>query len=176
MTQVTTYTELIRGIQVQVHAMQLRQEDFEVLAGFPVGLAGKVFGPLQVKRLGPEKLFDALRTAGLRLRLEIDPEQLAHMMKEMKKRLIEPRQANQARAQATSPASSAVLSRVFRPLSKLGGKARWHKTTKQERAEHARNMGIASGKKRRKEMKKRARQRKAAHAARKEAAREIVGA
>lgn len=55
-----------------------------------------MFGILQVKRLGPEKMFDAIRAAGLRLRIEEDPEQTA----KMKARIAEnfrPRQANQAR-------------------------------------------------------------------------------
>jgi hypothetical protein len=93
---VTTYTELMAGIQAQVGELGLKLTDFDDLAGFPAGLSGKVFGMLQVKRLGPEKMFDALRAAGLRIRLEIDPE--AGSTNET--RIADnynPRQANQAR-------------------------------------------------------------------------------
>jgi hypothetical protein len=173
---VTSYTELMQGIQAQVQALGLKLSDFDDLAGFPSGLSGKVFGLLQVKRLGPEKVFDALRAAGLRLRIEVDPEQEA----KMRERIAEnynPRQANQARnGHSASPASAAVLSRVFKPLARIGGKKRWHKTTKEERSQHMRMMAMAGVRKRRKEQAKRARQRKRAHAARKEAAREQVSA
>jgi hypothetical protein len=164
---ITSYSELMAGIQAQVGALGLKLTDFDDLAGFPAGLSGKVFGLLQVKRLGPEKMFDAIRAAGLRLRLEVDPEQEA----KMKTRISEnynPRQARQARLRhAASPASTAVLSRVFKPLARKGGKQRWADKSQEERSEHMRMMAMAGVKKRRKEMKRRARQRKAAHKARK---------
>src|SRR6266576_2695234 len=95
--EVTSYTELIAGINAQREALGVRLVDFDELAGFPAGLAGKAFGMLQVKRLGPEKLFDAIRAAGLRIKLEPDPEQL----EKMRIRIAEnfnPRQGNQARS------------------------------------------------------------------------------
>lgn len=167
---VTTYTELMTGIQAQVAALGLKLTDFDDLAGFSPGLSGKVFGMLQVKRLGPEKLFDAIRAAGMRLRLEVDPDQES----KMRNRIAEnynPRQANQARPRhSASKASAAVLSRVLRPFARDGGKARWADKSPQERSEHARMMAMAGVKKRRKATKKRARQRIAAHKARKVAA------
>lgn len=167
MTAVTSYTELMAGIQARLGELGIRQVDFDKLAGFPEGLTGKAFGLLQVKRLGPEKMFDAIRAAGLKLRLEADPEQLERMRKQIAEN-CQPRQANQARPyNSSSPASSAVLSRVFRPLARLGGKARWRKTTKKERAQHMSMMGMKSGKKRRKIANRRAKQRAAAHKARK---------
>src|ERR1700744_522982 len=106
---VTSYTELMAGIQAQVGALGLKLTDFDDLAGFPAGLSGKVFGMLQVKRLGPEKMVDAIRAAGLRLRLEVDPDQEA----KMKPRITEnynPRHANQARPQhSSSPVGTAVM-------------------------------------------------------------------
>jgi hypothetical protein len=165
---ITSYTELMALIQAQVGALGLKLTDFDDLAGFPAGLSGKVFGLLQVKRLGPEKMFDAIRAAGLRLRLEVDPEQEA----KMKTRISEnynPRQAMQARRQhSASQAGPAVLSRVLKPLAKLGGKARMAKMTKEELKQHQKMAAMAGVKKRSKEMKRRARQRKAAHKARKE--------
>lgn len=164
----TTYTELMAGIQAQVGALGLKLTDFDDLAGFPAGLSGKVFGMLQVKRLGPEKVFDALRAAGLRLKLEIDPEQVERMKQRIAENYL-PRQANQSRpGHAASPLSAAVLSRVFKPLGRKGGKNRWAGKSKKERSEHMRMMAMAGVKKRRKEMKKRARQQRAAHKARKQ--------
>jgi hypothetical protein len=148
-TEVTSYTELMAGIQAQVGALGLKLTDFDDLAGFPAGLSGKVFGMLQVKRLGPEKLFDAIRAAGLRLRLEVDPDQEA----KMKQRISEnynPRQANQSRLchSSTTP-SSAVLTRVFKAMGRTGGKQRWHGKSKKERSAHMKMMVMAREKKRR---------------------------
>jgi hypothetical protein len=165
--EVTSYTELMTGIQSHVEALGLRLVDFDDLAGFPAGLSGKVFGMLQVKRLGPEKMFDALRAAGLRLRLEIDPEQRARMQNRISEN-YNPRQANQARPKhSATKASTSVLSRILKPFAKDGGKARWANKSAKERSEHARMMAMAGVKKRRREMKRRARQRTAAHKARK---------
>lgn len=165
--EVTSYTEAMAVIQAQVEANGMRLVDFDDLAGFPAGLSGKVFGMLQVKRLGPEKLFDALRAAGLRFRVEIDPEQHAKMLNRISEN-YNPRQANQARNRnAASPVSTAVLSRVFKHLSRKGNEKRWSKKSPEERSEHARMMAMAGVRKRRKEQKRRARQRKRAHEARK---------
>jgi hypothetical protein len=136
MVAVTSYTELIEGLKAQLGELNIRYEDFDDLAGFAPGLSGKVFGPAQVKRLGPEKLFDAIRAAGLRLRIEEDPEQAAKMKTRIADNFI-PRQANQARAgNHSSPAGRHMMSRVFKHLSKKGGKARMAKMTKTERFQH----------------------------------------
>lgn len=138
-SEITTYTELMHGIQAQVEALGLKLSDFDDLAGFPSGLSGKVFGLLQVKRLGPEKVFDALRAAGLRMRLEIDPEQETKMRTRIAENYNQ-RQANQARnGHAASPAGTAVLSRIFKPLARMGGKARMRKMTKLQRSAHAKH-------------------------------------
>jgi hypothetical protein len=150
---VTSYTELIGGIQARIAALGIRQLDFDKLAGFPEGLSGKVFGMLQVKRLGPEKLFDALRAAGLKLRIEEDPEQLARMQKQIAEK-CQVRQANQSRpGHASTPLSTAVLSRVFKPLGRKGGKKRWERVSKQDRTAHTTMMVNARWKKERKRRK-----------------------
>lgn len=167
--EVTSYTELVGAIQVRIGELGIRQLDFDKLAGFPEGLSGKAFGMLQVKRLGPEKLFDALRAAGLKLRIEADPEQLEKMQKQIAAK-CQTRQANQSRpGHSASLPSAAVFTRILRPVGKLGGRARWRKKSKKERSEHMRMMAMAGIRKRRK-LKKRARQQRAAHKARKEAA------
>jgi hypothetical protein len=152
-TPVTSYTELMAGIQAQVGALGLKLTDFDDLAGFPAGLSGKVFGPAQVKRLGPEKLFDALRAAGLRLRVEVDPEQEA----KMKLRIADnynPRQANQARLNNhASTVSTQVLSRAFGHILREARKKRWAGKSKKERSEHARMIANARWKKERKRRK-----------------------
>ncbi len=140
MTAATSYTELIGGIQARLGELGIRYEDFDELAGFAPGLSGKVFGPAQVKRLGPEKLFDALRAASLKLKVEPDPEQLEKMRKQMAEK-CQRRQANQARPHNhASPMGTHQLSRVFKHLSRLGAKARLRKMTKEQRkrsAQHA---------------------------------------
>ena len=147
---VTSYTELIEAIRDQVGVLGVKYDDFDVLAGFPVRLSGKVFGPCQVKRLGPEKLFDAMRAAGLRLRVEVDPEQTAKMQARIKKKLMHPRQANQARyGNHASTVSSHVLRRAFKHISRLGSKKRWAKTSKVKRSAHASMMANARWKKKR---------------------------
>lgn len=145
----TSYTELMSAIQAQVGALGLKLTDFDDLAGFPAGLSGKVFGLLQVKRLGPEKMFDALCAAGLRLRVEVDPEQEARMRVRIAENYL-PRQANQARLchSSTTP-SSVVLTRVFKAMGRTGGKARWSGKSKADRAAHGKLMVMAREKKRR---------------------------
>lgn len=157
----TTYTELMHGIQAQVGALGLKLTDFDDLAGFPAGLSGKVFGMLQVKRLGPEKMFDALRAAGLRIRLEVDPEQEAKMRARIAENYL-PRQANQSRpGHSASPAGPAVLSRIFRPLARMGGRARMAKMSKDELRQHQKMAAMAGVKKRRMEAKRKKRAAKA---------------
>lgn len=94
--EVTSYTDLMNGIQARVCDLGIRQVDFDKLACWADGLSGKVFGPAQVKRLGIEKVFDALRAAALRLKLEPDPEQLERLRTQIAEN-CQPRQANQAR-------------------------------------------------------------------------------
>lgn len=168
MTAVTSYTEAVEAIRARVGELQLRYQDFDDLAGFPAGLSGKVFGILQVKRLGPEKLFDAIRAAGLRFKVEIDPEQTAKMQARITDN-YNPRQANQARNNNhASPVSTAALSRVFKHLSRLGNEARKRKMTKVQRSKSAQHAANSRWKRHRKDQARRARQRKAAHKARKE--------
>jgi hypothetical protein len=120
---VTSYTELIIGIQQRIGELGIRQVDFDKLAGFAEGLTGKAFGPSQVKRLGPEKLFDAIRAAGLRLRLEADPAQLEKMRKQIAEH-CQPRQGNQARmGNHAHPSQKVIDSVVSHLVSRDGGLA-----------------------------------------------------
>lgn len=147
---VTSYTELIQSIDAERVALGIRHLDFEVLIGVTQGHWGKAAGMLQVKKLGIEKIFDALRGAGLRIRLEIDPEQRAKMVTRIEEN-FNPMQLNQARPRhASTPASSQVLSRVFKPLARMGGKKRWAGKSKKERSEHMRMMVMERERKRRK--------------------------
>src|ERR1700742_2114939 len=156
MTEVTTYTELIEGLRARVGELGVRYQDFDDLAGFPAGLSGKVFGPSQVKRLGPEKLFDAIRAAGLRFKLEIDPEQTAKMQQRIGEN-YNPRNANQARMNNHASAiSSHILSRAFGHVLRKARKQRWSGKTPEERSAHARMIANARWKAERK-------RRKAAH-------------
>jgi hypothetical protein len=148
-TEVTSYTELMATIQAQVGALGLKLTDFDDLAGFPAGLSGKVFGPAQVKRLGPEKVFDALRAAGLRLRVEIDPDQEIKMRQRISENYL-PRQATQARMNNhASHISIALQSRVFSHFWREARKKRWVGVNKKQRAEHAKKMAAARWKKER---------------------------
>jgi len=148
-TEVTSYTELIAGIRAKVERMNLRQADFDELAGFAPGLSGKVFGMLQVRTLRLEKLFDALRAAGLRLRVEDDPDQEAKMLARIAAN-YNLREANQSRpGHASTTPSSAVLTRVFKAMGRTGGKARWHRKSKKARSDHMKMMVMAREKKRR---------------------------
>jgi hypothetical protein len=138
-TLATSYTELIGGIQARIGELGIRQVDFDDLAGFAPGLTGKVFGPAQVKRLGPEKMFDALRAAGLKLRLEADPDQLERMRKQIAEN-CQPRQAKQARMGNRSHLSNSIIDEVLSYLAnnRKGGLARLNKAVKQARSNHAR--------------------------------------
>jgi hypothetical protein len=150
---VTSYTELMTAIQARVGALGLKLTDFDDLAGFPAGLSGKVFGMLQVKRLGPEKVFDALRAAGLRIRIEIDPEQTAKMAIRISEN-YNLRQANQSRlCHASTTPSTAVLTRVFKAMGRTGGKKRWERVSKNDRSAHMSMMANSRWKRERKKSK-----------------------
>jgi hypothetical protein len=152
--EITSYTELMTGIRAQVTALGIRLLDFDDLAGFPAGLSGKIFGPSQVKRLGPEKLFDALRAAGLRLRIEIDPDQHA----KMKARTAEnfnPRCAAQARPNNNANPriehpSKKMIDEVLSYLAgRKGGRARLNDALKEARSNSARHAANVQWKQRR---------------------------
>jgi hypothetical protein len=135
---VTCYAELIDAIRTRVGALGVRYQDFDDLAGWAAGLSGKVFGPSEVKRLGPEKMFDALRAAGLRIRVEEDLEQTAKMTCRIAER-FNPRQANQARPGNSANLSNKFIDSVLDYLTnKKGGIARLNKAVKQAHSNHAR--------------------------------------
>src|SRR5207249_4841980 len=124
--------------------------DFDTLARWAHGLSGKVFGPSQIKRLGPEKLFDALRCAGLRLRVEEDPEQIAKMKAWIEKKMIQPRQANQARMGNHSHLSNERINEVLGYLANnKGGLTRLNDAVKQARSNTARRASKAFWEKKR---------------------------
>lgn len=148
--EITSYTELIGGIRDRVGHLGIRYEDFDDLAGFASGLSGKIFGPSQVKRLGPEKLFDAIRAAGLRLRIEEDTEQTAKMSQRIAERYL-PRQTNQARMNNRSHLCNKAIDEVLDYLGngKGGGLTRLNSAVKQARSNQARRAAIAFWKKKR---------------------------
>jgi len=141
----TCYTELIAGIDAKRVALGIRHLDFEVLIGVTQGHWGKAAGMLQVKRLGIEKIFDALRGAGLRIRLEEDPEQTRNIQNQIANKGFVPRQANQARPGNSANLSNKVIDGVLDYLAhKKGGLARLNKAVKEARsngARHASNAG-----------------------------------
>jgi hypothetical protein len=146
---VTTYTELIGAIRTRIGVLGIRYQDFDSLADFPGGLSGKVFGPSQVKRLGPEKLFDALRAASLKIRIEPDEEQLQRMQKNMAEH-CQPRQANQARPGNTSNLNNKTIDDVLNYLAnKRGGLARLRGAVKAARSNWARHAAKAFWEKKR---------------------------
>lgn len=151
--EVTSYSELIAGIEAKRQVLGVKQTDFDELAGFADGLWGKVSGLLQVKQVRVEKLFDALRAAGLRLRLENDPDQDAKMRDRIASK-YNPRQANQARnGNHASTISTQVLSRAFGHVLREARKKRWAGKSPEERSEHARNIANARWKQVRKKRK-----------------------
>jgi hypothetical protein len=139
---VTSYTELISVIRSRVGALGVRYQDFDVLAGWADGLSGKAFGPCEAKRLGPEKLFDSIRAAGLRIRIEEDPEQTAKMTQRISER-FNPRQANQARMNNNNHPrpSQQLIDRVLTHLANNtnGGLALLNGAVKQARSNWARH-------------------------------------
>jgi hypothetical protein len=140
---VTSYTELIQSLRERVGQLELRYVDFDKLAGFPEGLTGKAFGPSQVKRLGPEKLFDALRAAGLWIRIEEDPEQAEKMRRRIADNFI-PRQSNQARPNNFANLSNKIIDSVLEYLAnKKGGLARLNKAVREARSNAARRASNA---------------------------------
>jgi hypothetical protein len=131
---VTSYSELIGAIRVRIGELGVRYLDFDKLAGWAEGLSGKIFGAAQIKRLGPEKLFDAIRASGMRIRLEPDPEQLEKMRKQIAEN-CQPRQANQVRMGNRSHLSNKIIDEVLGYLAnKKGGLARLNAAVRQARS------------------------------------------
>jgi hypothetical protein len=97
-----------------------------------------VLGRAQVKRLGIEKFFDAVRGVGLRIRFEEDPEQTEKMLARIAEN-YQPRQANQARPGNRSHLCNSMIDEVLGYLAnRKGGLARLNKAVKQARSNHAR--------------------------------------
>jgi hypothetical protein len=136
---VTSYSEMVAAIRDRVGSvLEIAYVDFDDLCGFASGLSGKVFGPSQVKRLGPEKMFDAIRGVGLRIRFEEDPEQLARMLERVA-RNYSPRQANQARMGNRSHLSNQLIDEVLNYLAnKKGGLTVLQAAVKKARSNSAR--------------------------------------
>ena len=146
---VTCYTELIQRLRDRVGQLEVRYLDFDKLAGFAEGLTGKAFGQSQVKRLGPEKLFDAISAAGLRLRIEEDPEQTAKMQARIAENFL-PRQATQARMNNHSHPSNKMVDGVLSYLaSTKGGLTQLNDAVKEARSNWARHAAKALWEKRR---------------------------
>jgi hypothetical protein len=147
---VTSYTEALGPIRERVGAvLKIRYGDFDHLCSFPDGLSGKVFGPAQVKRLGIEKFFDAVRGVGLRIRFEEDPEQTARMLERVAKN-YEPRQANHARPGNHSHLSNALIDEVLTCLAnRKGGLTVLNDAVKQARSNLARRASLAFWEKKR---------------------------
>jgi hypothetical protein len=146
---VTTYTELIGVIRTQIGELGVRYLDFDKLAGWAEGLSGKIFGPSEVKRLGPEKLFDAIRASGMRIRLEHDPEQTRKMQARIAEN-FNPRQAKQARPGNRSHLSNKIIDEVLSYLAnKTGGLTILNAAVKEARSNCARRAAKALWEKRR---------------------------
>jgi hypothetical protein len=138
-----TYNELIDGIQVRLGELGIRQVDS--MGRMPSQSGHRQMMPTyqSVKRLGPEKLFDAIRAAGLKLRLEPDPEQLARMQKQIAEN-CQPRQAKQARMGNHSHPSQKLIDDVLSHLaSKRGGLAQLRDAVKKARSNWARHAANA---------------------------------
>jgi hypothetical protein len=146
-TEITCYSELISALKEQIGVMGVRYEDFDSLVDWASGLAGKVFGPMETKRLGPEKMFDAIRAAGLRLRVEVDPEQQAKMKVRISQN-FNPRNAMQARTDShwrtQCPPSEKMIDRVLIYLAnnKPGGMRRLNDAVKAARSNWARQTAL----------------------------------
>jgi hypothetical protein len=146
---VTCYNEMIQRLRDRVGQLGVRYLDFDQLAGFAEGLSGKVFGGAQVKRLGIEKMFDALRAAGLRIRIEEDPEQTAKMRARIAAN-FNPRQAQQVRPRNDANMSNEAIDRVLNYLvNKRGGLIRLNAAVRRARSNCARRAAIAQWKQRR---------------------------
>ena len=147
---VTCYAELIQSLRNRLGELGVRYLDFHTLCQFPDGLTGKCLGPSQVKRFGIEKFFDAIRGAGLRIRLEEDPEQTAKMRQHIAEN-FSPRQANQARPGNHSHPSNKLIDDVLSYLAnKRGGLTQLNRAVKEARSNWGRRAARAQWEKKRK--------------------------
>jgi hypothetical protein len=138
------YDAMIAALSARAAALGVSQTVLDELAGLSAGYTGQVFGGSQTKRLGWLTTWLMLPVLGARLVLIEDAAARTMMEKHYGER-----RANQARkGNYASPVSKHVLSRANRHFSRLGNKARWRGTTKEERSEHGRKMAMARWKRR----------------------------
>jgi hypothetical protein len=72
---VRSYDDLIIAIRAVKEFLGLSNETVEEIAGLTRGHFDKMFGPSREKKMGPQTLPLILGALGIRLRVEIDPEQ-----------------------------------------------------------------------------------------------------
>jgi hypothetical protein len=147
---VTSYKEALAPIRERVGSvLKIRYQDFDHVCGWSEGLSGKIFGETQVKRLGVDKFFDAIRAVGLRICFEEDPEQTARMLQRVA-RNYSPRQANQVRMGNRSHLSNKLIAEVLNYLAnKKGGLTELQAAVKNARSNSARNAASVRWRKRR---------------------------
>jgi hypothetical protein len=142
--EVACYSEMMARLRDRVGQLGVRYLDFDKLAGWAEGMSGKAFGQAQIKRLGSDKLFDAIRAAGLRLRIEEDPEQTAKMKARIEQNFL-PRQGNQARMGNRSNLSTKTIDDVLSYLAnKKGGLTTLNLAVKRARSNLSRQAGKES--------------------------------
>jgi hypothetical protein len=72
---VRSYDDLIIAIRAVKEFLGLSNETLEEIAGLTRGHVDKIIGPSREKKIGPQTLALILGALGIRLRVEVDPEQ-----------------------------------------------------------------------------------------------------
>lgn len=119
---VTDYGSLHAALRARAEELRISRADLDDLAGLATGHVSKILAPRFSKVLGPTSFGLILQSLGLRLRVEVDPEQSAKLASRWGRR----NEKYVVRDRA-SPSDQIVikLSRAkMRKLASLGGKAR----------------------------------------------------
>lgn len=164
MTTIRDYDDLIAALRSRQNEIGIKDEDLEMLTGLTRGHIGKLFGPTRVKNLGAHSIF--LLTGALALRWVIEPDlEAAQRMErrwekrdELRRRegVIRKRFSPEIKAHVVSEAARErvnVLNASMLPenrseRARRAAHARWKRTTKRERRQHAQTLVAARREKR----------------------------
>lgn len=127
---INDYASLHSALRARADALRVSRSDLDDIAGLATGHVSKLLAPNFTKLLGPLSFGLVLQALGLRLRVEVDPEQTAKLASRYR-----PRDERKVTKRA-NPSDQVIitLSRArLRRLASLGGKATAERLTYAQR-------------------------------------------
>lgn len=157
---VGSYEDLVAALRVRIDELQWSRETVDAVVGLTPGLAGKLFGPSQVKRMGWDNLWRVLEALGLHIHI-VEHLDIASTIDEAdsrhKARHDKHRRVGVVRKRISPELQRMIMREMGRKgggmasarhgtehmsaIAAMGGAGRWRKLTKRQRRELARKIG-----------------------------------